>query len=173
LLAFEVARQLYLLNEAVSKVMVFDSRHHIKKTYSFGERLNWTGSMLVKEHHRYLRYILKEVIIQLGAKLGFTIHSQRMVPIEITTGGIRPIRSLRFHDDYDPQPFPLELLVFFVRDTEYSIRSGNELTRWKQHSLNPVEYYRIDADYHNQILNEEYLEGICHSIREFLKVDNS
>ncbi|MDA1069480.1 MAG: hypothetical protein O3C43_23650 [Verrucomicrobia bacterium] len=73
-----------------------------------------------------------------------------------------------FHFSYDPDPSPLNILLFTVRDTEYSITSGNDLKRWNNYSDSEVMFYRIEADYHNQILDENHLKTITGKIRDLI-----
>jgi len=168
LLAFEAARQLYRPGIPVPKVFLFDSRHRSKVSYSLAERLLWFARMLIKEKQNYLRYVFKEITFQLGRRLGLFSNDFRFIPIEILTGGIYPIKALRFHFNYSPNPLPLDLMIFTVRDTEYSITSGNQLKRWINYSTGRIKFSRIDVDYHHQILDEDQLESICKNMNDFV-----
>jgi thioesterase domain-containing protein len=167
-LAYETARQLCHPDEPRPNVVLFDSRHRLPTKHGLAKRLKWGIRLLHKEKLKYLRYVLKEFGYSLGSKMGLKYHSPALIPIELMTGGIRPIMSSAFHYSYDPAPSPLNLLLFTVRDTEYSITSGNDLKRWNNYSDNEVMYHRIEADYHNQILGENHLESITEKIQDLI-----
>ncbi|MCZ6673341.1 MAG: amino acid adenylation domain-containing protein, partial [Verrucomicrobia bacterium] len=178
LLAYETARQLNSIDQSVPKVFMFDSFHRspVDQPPLQINRLKWVGQMLISDKHRFLGFFIKNLLLHhLFRRFGIFSNrkTHRDIFPELGLEGIVRLKSNKFHYNYQPKPFALDLTVFSVRQTLYTRKGQDEVLRWNDYSTEEVKYPLVNTDFHLEILDEKHLDNICQRMRKDMEGDKS
>ena len=165
ILALEIARQLYELDPKVSKIFMFDAPHPKALEYTdLGfSRSQWILKMLREEKHRYLSFIVRNQLMinvfwRFGLLKGKSANAFRMPDVYLED--VPFIDTEPLVDKYEIRPFPVDLVIFTVRETRYTRLGNRELTLWKSASERPTQYCLVPTDYHLRMMDKEYVDDI-------------
>ena len=119
--------------------------------------------MLISDKHRFLGFFIKNLLLHhLFRRFGiFSNHkTYRDIFPELDLEGIVILRSNKFHYNYQPKPFAVDLTVFSVRQTFYTRKGQDQVLRWNDYSTQEVKYPVVNTDFHLRILDEKHLGKI-------------
>lgn len=147
-LACETAYQL----DSVANLILFDSLPSGPISPITSGRIEWAFKWLLKEKHHYLGYTFREMFNKIGRSLGLKKEKDFLLANKSIIGDVTLLRPGMFHNGYCSRPVNTKLLIFTARDTEYSYNSGTRMEAWKDFSEFPIDFCRVKAHSHIDLL---------------------